>query len=75
MGKPHTSCCQVAVHAYRIMLKELPLPYKGLKQELIDMDRAANRPLGLYDASSVFIGTVAKPVAGPLGQSDAITAA
>lgn len=76
MCKAHTSCCQVAVHAYTTLLKELPSPYKGLEQELMDMDRAANQPLGLYDASSVFTGNAVKPVAGSsLGQCNAITAA
>ena len=66
----------VAIHAYRILLKELFLPYKGLNQELVHKNRAASLPLSLSDASSVFKGNIAKPVTGPsLNQFDAFTAA
>jgi hypothetical protein len=47
-----------------------------MEPELVNKSRAASLPLGLYDASSVFTKTVAKPETGPsLGQSDAIAAA
>lgn len=73
---PPSSCCQVAVLAYRILLKELLLPHKGLNQELVNINRAASLPLGLYDVGSVFRGTVTQPVTGPsLGQSGVTTAA
>ncbi|DBA78206.1 TPA: hypothetical protein ACH3X2_008167 [Trebouxia sp. C0005] len=41
---PTSSCCQVAVHAYRIFLEELPLPDKGLNQEHVDKNRIASLP-------------------------------
>ncbi len=64
--------CQGRVHG----LHAVTLPHKGWNQELVNRTRAASLPLGLYDASSNFTGTVAKSVTGPsLGQSDAITAA